>query len=68
MHLLMTTCRQDIMTNFGCMHDLFNVSNFQGSFSKHTQTFLSTEVCMLKNNFTSVLFKSNTKFSMSFKF
>ena len=34
------------------------------SFPKYTQAHLSTEVFMLKNNFTTLSFKSNTKFSV----
>ena len=39
MHLLMTTYRQDIMTNFGCVCNRSTVTYlpmFQGSFPKHT--------------------------------
>ena len=53
MHLLMTTYRQDI----ACV--------IQGhSFRKYTEAYLSTDVFMLKNNFTTLSFKSNTKFSV----
>ena len=49
MHLLMTTYRRDI------------TSVIQGrSFRKYTEAYLSTEVFMLKNNFTTLSFKSNT--------
>ena len=53
MHLLMMTYRQDIA---GVIHGR--------SFPKYTQAHLSTEVFMLKNNFTTLSFKSNTKFSV----
>ena len=53
MHLLMTTYRQDI------------AGVIQGhSFRKYTEAYLSTDVFMLKNNFTTLSFKSNTKFSV----
>ena len=53
MHLLMTTYSQDI------------ASVIQGhSFRKYTEAYLSTEVFMLKNNFPTLSFKSNTKFSV----
>ena len=45
MHLLMTTYRQDIMTNFGCMCNRSTVMYlpmFQGSFPKHTQAYKHT--------------------------
>ena len=51
MHLLMTTYRQDIMTNFGCVCNRSTVTYlpmFQGSFTKHTQACLSTNIFMLK--------------------
>ena len=54
MHLLMTTYRQDIMTNRSTVTYL---PMFQGSFPKHTQACLSTNIFMLKSNFTTVLFK-----------
>ena len=53
MHLLMMTYRQDIAC---VIHGR--------SFPKYTQAHLSTEVFMLKNNFTTLSFKSNTKFSV----
>ena len=53
MHLLMTTYSQDI----ACV--------IQGDSSrKYTEAYLSTEVFMLKNNFTTLSFISNTKFSV----
>ena len=61
MHLLMTTYRQDIMTNFGCVCNRSTVTYlpmFQGSFTKHTQACLSNNIFMLNSNFnTTVLFK-----------
>ena len=62
MHLLMTTYRQDIMTYFGCVGNRSTITYlpmFQGSFPKHTsiQAYLSTNIFMLKSNFTTVLFK-----------
>ena len=47
----MTTYRQDIMTNFGCVCNRSTVTYlpmFQGSFTKHTQACLSTNIFMLK--------------------
>ena len=61
MHLLMTTYRQ---FSVACVIDLLHLPIFQGSFPKYTQAYLSTEVFMLNNNFTTVSFKSNTKFSV----
>ena len=53
MHLLMTTYRQDIA---GVI--------LGHSFRKYTEVYFSTDVFMLKNNFTTLSFKSNTKFSV----
>ena len=42
--LLMTTYRQDVMTNFGCVHNRSSgtyLPIFQGSFPKYTQVYLS---------------------------
>ena len=60
MHLLMTTYRQDIITNFGCLHDRSTVSFFREVF--HISVLIRTEVFMLKNNVITVSFISNTKF------
>ena len=48
MYLLMTTYRQDIMTNFGCVHNRSTyLPIFQGSFPKYTQAHLSNNLFML---------------------
>ena len=39
MHLLMTTYRQDIMTNFSCVWWIYCLPIFQGSLSKYAQTY-----------------------------
>ena len=39
MHLLMTTYRQDIMTNFSCVLWIYCFPIFQGSLSKYAQTY-----------------------------
>ena len=48
MHLLMTTYRQDIMTNFSCVHNrsVTYLPIFQGSFPKYTQVYLSNNLVM----------------------
>ena len=54
----MTTYHQDIMTNFSCVHDRFTV--FQ-NMHKRTCPCQLFKVFMLKINFTTILFKINTK-------
>ena len=57
-----------IMTTFVKTSWLISVTYviypFLGQFSKIYTIDLSTELFMLKNNFTAVSFKSNTKFSV----
>ena len=59
MQLLVTTSRQDIRTNFSCVHCLLTF--FQ---NMHKRTCHPFKVFILKINFTTISFKRNTKFSV----
>ena len=62
----MTTYHQDIMTNFSCVHDRSTVYPFFRvvfqNIHKCTCPCQLFKVFTLKINFTTILFKSNTKF------
>ena len=66
MQLLITTSRQDIRTNFSCVRDRSTLfTHFSGHFQNmHKRTCHPLKVFILKINFTTISFKSNTKFSV----
>ena len=65
MQLLITTSRQDIRTNFSCVRDRSTLfTHFSGQFFKIIGTCHPFKVIILKINFTTISFKSNTKFSV----
>ena len=61
MQLLITTYHQDIRTNCSCACDSLFGAVFQ---NMHKCTCHPFKVFILKINFTTILFKSNTKFSV----
>ena len=64
----MTTYHQDIMTNFSSVHDRSTVYPFFRvvfqNMHKRTCPCQQSKVFTLKINFTTILFKSSTKFSV----
>ena len=63
MQLLITTYRQDIRTNFSCVHDRSTLFRAVSQ-NMHKRTCHPFKVFILKINFTTISFKSNTKFSV----
>ena len=67
---IMTTYHQDIMTNFSCVHDRFTVYPFFRvvfqNMHKRTCPCQLFKVFTLRINFTTILFKINTKNSQWF--